>query len=159
MSGYLIAAERRLAELGPWTNRDELVDLGPQGLTQAWLGRIYSVQRYTVPSRPGWDRLHVQRHNAGARVGPSWRDWQALKLLLPNGDERLGIEVSPRCARVIDLAHAWHLWVLPLEDELERILDVAEELSANVPPAPWTELSPAELAERAEARFGLKVSS
>lgn len=129
-----LAAERRLAELGPWEDRSGLAGLGPLGLTQAWVGRTYAVQRYDVATRPGWDRLMVQRHDGRAN-SPRWADWQALKLLLPCGDERLGYEVSPPVGRAVDLAPAWHLWVLPLRDPLEAILDLGHELDERLSPA------------------------
>lgn len=130
----VIRAERRLAELGPWDDRTALAGLGPDGLVQAWCGKTYAVQHYSVASRQGWDRLHVQRHD-GRHNSPRWADWQALKLLLPNGDERLGFEVSPPVGRTVDLVPAWHLWVLPLGDPLEALLDLGHELDQRLEPA------------------------
>jgi hypothetical protein len=127
-------AERRLEELGPWQERSALAPLGPGGLVQAWAGRTYSVQRYSVTDRPGWDRLHVQRHD-GRHNSPRWSDWQALRLLLIDGADRLGFEVSPRAERTVDLAAAWHLWVLPVDHPLEAALDLAHELDGRLEPA------------------------
>lgn len=128
-----------LEALGPWIDMQTFVELGPDGLIQAWSGRLYSVQRYGVAKRAGWDRLHVQRHDG--RAVRNWGHLQTLKGLLPAGDRRLAVEVYPRLERVVDLVHAYHLWVLPLNDPLERTFDLAEELSRAVPPAPWTRLA------------------
>lgn len=128
-------ARKRLEELGPWDDRSALAGLGPIGLTQAWAGRVYAVQRYTLEARPGWDRLTVTRHDK-RHNSPRWADWQALKLLLPDGVDRLGFEVSPPAGRTVDLAPAWHLWVLPLGDPLAEVLDLAPELGASRPVGP-----------------------
>jgi hypothetical protein len=139
MSREPTPAEARLRELGPWENRNALVGFGPAGLLEAWVGKRYSVQRYAVDARAGWDRLHVQAHTR--RSEPGWLDLQAIKLLLPEGARRLGFTVCPREERVVDLANAYHLWVLPLGHALEATLDLAEELARVVPPAPWKALA------------------
>lgn len=123
----LTPARRRLEALGPWECRDALVPLGPVGLAQAWVGKLYTVQRYTVESRVGWDHLHIQRHDQ--RAMRAWSDLQALKLLAPDGEHRLAVEVYPPDARVVDLANAYHLWLLPFGDPLAQLLDVAHELA------------------------------
>lgn len=130
-------AARRLAELGPWEDRSALAPLGPQGLVQAWTGRLYSVQQYTVESRVGWDRLHIQRHDG--RAMRAWSDLQALKLLVPDGARRLAVEVYPPDARVVDLCHAYHLWVLPADDPVALLLDVAHELGGAHLGDRWTD--------------------
>lgn len=119
-----------LPVVGPWEDRSHLAGMGPEHLLQAWVGRLYSVQRYAVPSRPGWDHLHVQRHARPHNRRPSWPELQAIKAeLLEGGAHRLAFEVYPPEHRRVDLAHAWHLWVVPPATALEFVLDLAHELS------------------------------
>lgn len=124
-----------LPKLGPWEDRSNIIDLGPEGLLQAWVSRLYAVQRYSVTGRPGWDHLHVQRHD-GWPVR-SWTHMQAIKAeLLHHGDRRLAVEVYPANHRIVDLADAYHLWVLPVNDPLEPLLDFAHELGGLEPLRP-----------------------
>lgn len=63
----------------------------------------------------------------------NWRDMQRVKNELA-GEHRVGIEVFPPVAEVVDQANIYHLWVLPEGFRLPFSLDM--------PGMPRTEAQP-----------------
>jgi hypothetical protein len=85
-------------------------------MQRACLNRVYSVQFYQHDTEWGIvDHLVIRRHD----IEPvrSWWDIQRIKNELM-GLDRVGIEVYPQDAALVDAANVYHLWVLPEGFEL-----------------------------------------
>lgn len=98
---------------GPWEWRTIPKDYPhtPKGLLKACLNSQYSVQFFQHETEWGTvDHLMVRRHD-GQPIR-SWTDMQAIKDDLM-GPERVGVEVYPAAADLVDSANIYHLWVLP----------------------------------------------
>lgn len=108
----------RIAEQ-PWQRFERRsVDGARHDVYAAFVNNRYSVQ-VSVESC-AWGTVHhlwIRRHDA-APVR-SWADVQRIKReILSDGDARIGVEVYPRDADIVDQANIYHLWVLPLGFEL-----------------------------------------
>ncbi len=85
----------------------------PAGVFAAFVNNRYSVQ-VSVDATP-WGAVHhlwIRRHDS--EPVRSWTDVQRIKReVLHDGADRVGVEVYPREADVVDQANMYHLWVLP----------------------------------------------
>ena len=101
---------------GVWERRNETLTHHPLNkldsgyIHDAYVNLVMSVQVSTHDTE--WGRithLWVRRHDQKPLI---WRDMQRVKNELV-GERRVGIEVYPPSADVIDQANIYHLWVLP----------------------------------------------
>lgn len=102
------------ATWGPWEWRTIPRDFPhtPKGLIRACLNSTYSVQFFQHQTEWGLvDHLMIRRHDE--QPIRSWSDMQAIKDDLM-GPERVGVEVYPAAADLVDSANLYHLWILPV---------------------------------------------
>jgi hypothetical protein len=89
---------------------------GLRNVIEVWKNNLFIVQ--VTREQTAWgdvDRLLVRRNDA--TPVRSWSDLQRVKNEL-RGPERLAVEVFPPESQLVDDAHIYHLWVLPVGFEL-----------------------------------------
>jgi hypothetical protein len=108
---------RRIREAwGIWEKRNEVLiyhpinQRNPGTIHDAYVNLVLSVQISTHSTEWGpVTHLWVKRHDEQPLI---WRDMQRVKNELV-GAGRVGIEVFPAQADVVDAANMFHIWVLP----------------------------------------------
>ncbi len=107
---------------GPWENCWQAVERAsarnPHRVA-AHRNRDFHVQRFAYPQTVGPIPAGVEVLTVGRQDEsdnhPGWRVLQSIKnRLAPNGTERYGVEMFPPAQLVVDNAHLWHIWVMPL---------------------------------------------
>jgi hypothetical protein len=85
-----------------------------RAVREGWNNNIYAVWVSDVQTEWGLvDHLWIRRHDS--QPVRSWPDVQRIKReVLWSGRERVGVEVYPPDAEIVDQANMYHLWVLPL---------------------------------------------
>lgn len=84
-----------------------------RAVREGWRNNIYAVWVTGVVTEWGEvDHLWIRRHDS--QPVRSWSDVQRIKReVLWSGRDRVGVEVYPPDAEVVDQAHMYHLWVMP----------------------------------------------
>jgi hypothetical protein len=91
---------------------------GLSSVTRAWYNNHYEVLLCEHDTDWGLvERLAIRR--ADRKPIRSWATLQQIKReLLPDGAERVGVEIYPPDDEVVDQQNWYHLWVLPLGTSL-----------------------------------------
>jgi hypothetical protein len=89
--------------------------------------------RYTVTVKPlsdaGMDGVvHISIRNSARSAVRDWRDFQRIKNEVV-GPEREALEVYPRESRLIDTSNQYHLWVLPVGEDIPFGFDVGRSVN------------------------------
>lgn len=111
------AARDAFEKAWSWTDRSEAKEMAPN---QGPWGRCISIHVSSLYVVLVYERatalgqvVHLAVRRADSKPGIGWSHLQRIKNDLV-GPERLAIEIYPPESEIVDEAHMYHLWVLPI---------------------------------------------